>query len=316
MPPTTRVRRIAAALAVPALLFTAACGSEESTGPVASVSGKPGEEPEITIDKEAGVSEQTVSEVLAEGDGATVEKGDFIRLDVVAKTVSDGEAVLDTWASSGEPREQVVAQAGVESYLPKTLTDPLVGERVGSRVTVEGLASEMFGDAAEDTFSEGEGLVWVIDIAATLSVDLTAEAEGEQAAVREGMPEVEAGGQKAATITIPEDQDPPGELRQQVLIEGDGAEVEAGQAVAVQYTGVLWKNGEKFDSSWDRDSASAFQIGTEQVVKGWDVGLVGKHVGDRVLLVLPPDMAYGEEGNDSIPANATLVFVVDIIGAA
>ncbi|MEO3754626.1 FKBP-type peptidyl-prolyl cis-trans isomerase [Streptomyces sp. B6B3] len=352
MIPTTRVRRTVAALAVSAaLLLTAACGSEEggeddttdaaSSGPVATVSGPLGERPEIEIGKDPVVGEETVTRVLEEGDGAEIAEGSFLRMDVLARLVQGQEDLIDTWASAAEdggddesqesespdaedeggaedPRQQIVSQAGVESYLPPSVTEPLIGKTVGSRVQVEGRAADVFGAdvAAQYGMAEDEGVVWVIDVVGAVEVEPKARAEGEQAAVEEGMPEVEADGEKAATITIPEGQDPPEELRDQVLIEGDGAEVEAGQALAVQYTGVTWADGEKFDSSWDRESASAFQIGTGQVVPGWDEGLVGKHVGDRVLLVLPPDMGYGEEEQEAIPAGSTLVFVVDIVGAA
>jgi FKBP-type peptidyl-prolyl cis-trans isomerase len=347
MIPTKRLRRTVAALALPAaLLFTAACGSDDgdgggssdsasSSGPVATVSGQPGEKPKITINQDAGVGEETFSDVLSEGDGEKIAEGDFVRLDVLAQFVENDAELLNTWAppqdagEGGQPqdqgsenaedqRKQIVSQAGVESYLPASVTESLVGKPVGSRVQVEGRAAEMFGDAVAQQYqlSEKEGVVWVLDAVAAVNVDPKAEAEGEQAAAEEGLPEVEAGGQKPAAITIPEGQDPPKELQEQVLIEGDGAEVEAGQALAVQYTGVTWDDGKKFDSSWDRDSASAFQIGTGSVVAGWDEGLVGKHIGDRVLLVVPPDKGYGEEGTEGIPGGATLVFVVDIVGAA
>jgi FKBP-type peptidyl-prolyl cis-trans isomerase 2 len=341
MIPTKRLRRTVAALALPAaLLFTAACGSEDdggssgssessdsaSSGPVASVSGKPGERPKITIEEGVGVGEETVSRVVEQGNGTRIGEGDFLRMDVLARFVESDAELLNTWSSesaqegegSEELRQQIVSQAGVESYLPKSVTEPLIGKPVGSRVQVEGRAAEMFGEAVAQQYqlSADEGVVWVVDVVSSVAVDPKAEAEGEQAPVEEGLPEVEAGGKKPATITIPEGQDPPEELQEQVLIEGDGAEVEAGQALAVQYTGVTWADGKKFDSSWDRDSASAFQIGTGSVVPGWDEGLVGKHVGDRVLLVLPPEEGYGEEGTEGIPGGSTLVFVVDILGAA
>ncbi|MGP4110853.1 FKBP-type peptidyl-prolyl cis-trans isomerase [Streptomyces sp. 4N509B] len=345
MIPTKRLRRTVAALALPAaLLFTAACGSDDGesssggssdsapSGPVATVTGQPGELPEISVGKNATVGEETVSQVLAEGDGDEVVEGAFIRLDVLATTVESDTELLNTWQSTsadtgegedggedseGALRKQIVTQAGQDSYLPKAVTEPLIGEPVGTRLQVEGRATELFGDsvAQQYGFSDEEGVVWVLDVAGTADVDLQAEAEGEQAAPEEGMPEVEAGGKKPATITVPEGQEPPGELQEQVLIEGDGHEVEAGDALVVQYTGVLWDTGEKFDSSWDRDSASGFQIGTGSVVEGWDQGLVGKHVGDRVLLVIPSDLAYGEEGTQGIPGGSTLVFVVDILAA-
>ena len=70
-----------------------------------------------------------------------------------------------------------------------------------------------------------------------------------------------------------------------------------------------------FDSSWTRKSPATFAIGTGNVIPGWDKGLVGKKVGSRVLLVVPPADGYGAQGQGQIPANATLVFVVDILDA-
>lgn len=316
-----------AVLALPAVLLpVAACGSEEeeSSGPVVTVSGSRGEEPDISINEDASVPEDVSTEVLEQGSGAEVREGDYLRLDVVSKTVNDGQDLVNTWVDrdgqpidTDGPHSQVIVQAGTESSLPAAVTEPIVGTKVGSRVQVLGRADDLLGDAARQVgLSEDDGVVWVFDVLGATHVDPHAAARGEQAEPEEGMPEVEADGQEAATITIPEGQDPPEELRDQVLIQGDGPEIEEGQALVVQYTGVTWADGTKFDSSWDRDSASAFQIGTGSVVPGWDQGLVGKHVGDRVLLVIPPDMAYGDREQGSIPANSTLVFVVDIVGAA
>ncbi|GAA3882117.1 FKBP-type peptidyl-prolyl cis-trans isomerase [Streptomyces sedi] len=330
MIPTQRAHRLVAALAVPALFLTAACGSESGDdkggdGPVATVSGKSGEQPEIEIDEEAAVADETVVEVLAEGDGAEIAEGDYLRMDVLATTVEQGAELVNTWRTTeGEPSEetedgakpQVIAQANVESSLPQAVTQPLIGQQVGSRVQVEGQAGELLGPAAQQVgLSEDDGVVWVFDIVASAQVDPAGSVEGEQADSEDGLPAVEIG-DGGPEITIPEGEDPPEELREQLLVEGDGPEVADGQALVVQYTGVTWADGEVFDSSWERESASAFQIGTGSVVAGWDESLVGKKVGDRVLLVLPPDMAYGDQENGGIPAGSTLVFVVDIIGAA
>ncbi|KAB8162494.1 FKBP-type peptidyl-prolyl cis-trans isomerase [Streptomyces sp. 3MP-14] len=331
MIPTQRAHRIVAALAVPAFFLTAACGSESGDdegngdGPVATVSGEPGEQPEIEIDADASVAEETVVEVLREGEGAEVAEGDYLRMDVVATAVAQEAELVNTWRTTeGEPTEQsedgakpqVIAQANVESSLPQTVTEPLVGQQVGSRVQVEGQAGELLGAAAQQVgLQEDDGVVWVFDIVAAASVDPAGSVEGEQAETEDGLPTVEMA-DEGPQITVPEGEDPPAELQEQLLVEGDGPEVANGQALVVQYTGVTWADGEVFDSSWERESASAFQIGTGSVVPGWDQGLVGKHVGDRVLLVIPPDMAYGDQENGGIPAGSTLVFVVDIIGAA
>ncbi|UED83135.1 FKBP-type peptidyl-prolyl cis-trans isomerase [Streptomyces profundus] len=332
MIPTQRAHRILAALAVPALLLTAACGSDsaddaaDGAAPMASVSGKPGEQPEIEIDKEASVPGEVVVEVLEEGEGPEIAEGAYLRMDVVATTVEQETELVNTWLDTeGQPieqsdngaRPQVIAQANVESSLPQTVTEPLVGQKVGSRVQVEGNVGDLLGPAVQQipSLSEDDGVVWVFDIRGASDADPAGSVEGEQADTEDGLPTVELT-DAGPEITVPEGEDPPAELREQLLVEGDGPEVTDGQALVVQYTGVTWADGEVFDSSWERESASAFQIGTGSVVPGWDQGLVGKNVGDRVLLVLPPDMAYGDQENGGIPAGSTLVFVVDIIGAA
>ncbi|MGP3988937.1 FKBP-type peptidyl-prolyl cis-trans isomerase [Streptomyces sp. 3N207] len=106
--------------------------------------------------------------------------------------------------------------------------------------------------------------------------------------------------------------DPPSELKTKVLKSGNGQKVRKGDAVSAHYVGQLW-NGKEFDSSWKRQMAATFQIGTGKVIKGWDESLVGKKTGSRVEIVAPPDKGYGKKGQPpTIPGNSTLVFVVDL----
>jgi FKBP-type peptidyl-prolyl cis-trans isomerase len=98
------------------------------------------------------------------------------------------------------------------------------------------------------------------------------------------------------------------------LKTGDGAEAKSGDQVSVQYVGVLYDGGKQFDASWDRGQPFAFQLGSGQVIPGWDQGVAGMKVGGRRELIIPPDLGYGAQGQPpSIPANATLVFVIDLI---
>lgn len=317
-------RRVAALLAVPALLFTAACGSDgdsggDEAGAVAKVEGKVGTKPEISVPKDGEPSAETVIETVSEGSGTAIKSSDFARLDWTVEKWGDGKELAGTWATASAggstPRRQAVEQVGKASQqLPAKVLDAVKGKKPGSRILVQGTAGELIGEALNTSsgIAAKDVLIWVVDVAGAATVDTKAEAKGEQATPAAGMPEVKAPSQKAATITIPENTKAPEDLEQQVLIKGDGKKVEAGQGLVAQYTGVKWEDGEKFDSSWDHGGATAFQIGTGSVVAGWDKGLVGKNVGDRVLLVIPPSLAYGTNPNSELAKN-TLVFVVDIL---
>lgn len=107
---------------------------------------------------------------------------------------------------------------------------------------------------------------------------------------------------------------PPTQLESEDIVVGDGAEAKAGDQVTVQYVGVDYSTGEQFDASWDNGQPFDFQLGGGQVIPGWDQGVEGMKVGGRRELIIPPDLAYGEQGSPpAIGPNATLIFVVDLL---
>jgi len=105
------------------------------------------------------------------------------------------------------------------------------------------------------------------------------------------------------------------------LQPGAGAALAAGQGAVVQYTGWLYEatapdtKGKQFDSSLSSGQPFRFTVGTGQVIKGWDQGVVGMKVGGRRRLTIPAELAYGDSGAGGvIPPGATLVFDVDLVG--
>jgi len=96
---------------------------------------------------------------------------------------------------------------------------------------------------------------------------------------------------------------------------GTGAPAEGGNTVKVQYTGWLAANGKEFDSSFDHGGKPfGVTIGQGQVIKGWEVGLVGVKAGGTRRLIIPADQAYGPQGSPpKIPANAVLIFDITVV---
>jgi FKBP-type peptidyl-prolyl cis-trans isomerase FkpA len=102
-------------------------------------------------------------------------------------------------------------------------------------------------------------------------------------------------------------------LKYEDLVSGEGDEAKSGQMVTVHYTGWL-ENGNKFDSSKDRNDPFRFKLGAGQVIRGWDEGVAGMKVGGTRKLTIPANLGYGSRGAGGvIPPNATLIFDVELL---
>lgn len=103
------------------------------------------------------------------------------------------------------------------------------------------------------------------------------------------------------------------ELKIEDVVVGGGVEAVSGKRVTVNYIGTL-TNGQKFDSSYDRNTPFTFTLGAGEVIKGWDQGVVGMKAGGKRKLTIPSTLAYGDQGVPNvIPGGATLVFEVELL---
>jgi len=251
----------------------------------------------------------TTVKTLKEGTGDESTEGNKVTVRQALFLGKDGKQLQSDFESKDTP--SFILQ-GTDT-IPGLIT-ALTGVKVGQRVLFAIPPAEAFGPngRAEAGIGPTDDLLVVADILAVGKV--LKQAEGAAVAPVAGQPTVTFDATNGPTIAVPKTAAPTA-LVSQNLIDGNGPEVKSGQTITVHYTGAVWTDGSVFDSSWTRKSPATFGIGTGNVIPGWDKGLVGKKVGSRVLLVVPPADGYGDQAQAKIPANSTLVFVVDILDA-
>lgn len=226
--------------------------------------------------------------VVITGDGAPLAQGDIVNY---AVTTFDPSTGAQTYAASSANSTALPLQLSSSSALGQILgCSP-----IGSRITA------VF-PATESTSAE-------VDVIDVLGVTPAAAWGTPQEPVA-GMPTVALDADGAPTVTLP-GTDAPTETQVETLKKGDGATVASGDTVLVQYSGSLWSDGTVFDSSWSRGAPAS--LSTTGVVTGFQKALEGQTVGSQVLVVIPPADGYGDKAQGSIPANSTLVFVIDIL---
>ncbi len=269
--------------------------------------------PKVDITKKPISTSTVTSKVLVKGNGPESTTKDTV---VIRAQIFNGTSgkLVDNGYDKGRVAEGFRL---ARTDLIKGFAAGLTGVQKGERVAFTIPPSEGFGSAGNQNIGIGanDTIVVVADVK-DVHTALT-QVTGTQAPIPAGMPAVEfaKGPTQAPTVRIPK-MAPPTKTEQATLVEGTGATVQKGQTITAQYHGVLWKDGSVFDSSWQRGEPADFPIGVGAVIPGWDKTLVGKKVGSRVLLVIPPADGYGAQGmGDKISGTDTLVFVVDILDA-
>lgn len=311
------MRRISVLIA-PLLLATlalAGCGgsSSSSSSPTATakvtVSGAFDKSPSVTIPN-AKANGQLDVQTLIHGQGPTLTSTDALV----------GNYAVYIWSGTahklaGSTYSSVPALFA--GQLLPGLQTALKNQTIGSRVLAVIPPKEGYGTQGnpQGGVKPTDTLVFVIDL--IKAYPSNADISGKTVSTGgNGLPKVGTG--QPPKITVP-GSDPPKKLESKTLIQGSGPVVAKGQYLIVQYTGVNWRTGKVFDSSWSHNAPFGVVIGANppQVIPGWSDGLIGKKVGSRVLLSIPPAEGYGKQGSSQagIKGTDTLVFVVDILGS-
>jgi len=147
---------------------------------------------------------------------------------------------------------------------------------------------------------------------ATTTTEASSGASGASTTTAPNTPEAKAVAERGEPEVKAVDG-PVTELRVTDDVVGTGQEVKAGDTVTAQYVGATASDGKVFQSSWQMDGAIQFPL--DGVIQGWSEGLVGMKEGGRRTLVIPAAKAYGANPppGSGIPANADLIFVVDLV---
>ena len=303
------------------LLGLAACGSDssdsESGGASLSsvtIDGKQGEEPKVTFDGALDGSKDE-TDVVIEGDGDTVADGDTVSANIWIGNGFTQQEATSTYTKGGEPQS-----IELSADLMKPLREAMVGHKVGERVAVLTSADEAYGEAGNPQIGIGnkDAVLFVVDIMGTAeTVPALDGPQGEEKTPAGWAPTLIEKDGVITGLDFTDAHDPTGKLIATTLVKGDGAVVKKGQTLTVDYLGQVYDAEAPFDESYSKEPAE-FPIGVGSVIDGWDQRLVGRTVGSRVILEIPPAQGYGKEGNEQagIKGTDTLFFVVDILAAS
>lgn len=319
----SRLRRLTAVSAAAALMFvTAACGGDDDAGAVESgaladvtVEGEVGAKPEVSVPDDFALDE-TVSDELIEGDGVPLVVGQPALIHITLVNVRTGEVAISTY----DQEQPLALQAFDANNLFTTIVEAMEGAASGSRYVFGMLPADLYGEQGNTQFGiEGDDdVIAVVDAISGPPEEVLDGPDGTAVEPPADAPAVveEADGTVTGIDFSGLPKRAPEEFQVIPLIEGEGPEARDDSVVTFNYLGQVWGSDEVFDESYSRDEAMPFGLGVSGLIRAWDEGLVGTKRGSRVMIIAPPEMGYGDSDRPGIPANSTLVFVIDVLGVS
>lgn len=304
------------ALSAAAALLLTACGDADGLGNSDALSDvelhiRDDDQPEVILHSPVD-SDEGASRVLSAGDGDQVADDNIVEFRQVAASPESGDVLGHNFGDSipqmaWMPSIQETGQ-DIDEFFYDALTAE--GVTIGSDVAI-------YYPAAEDGLHDQQLAIF------RLVDQYPVHADGEVQEQSGDLPEVTNEiGEAPELVDHDGEAEAPEELATEVLIAGDGAEISEEDHLYVQYRGWQWDNGEEFDGSWPEDGEAGVpaDFPLQGVIEGWTEGISGHHVGDRLLLVIPPEQAYGEaEDEEGLTEGGQpgghLIFVVDVVQA-
>lgn len=249
-----------------------------TTAPVADTSGKP----TVVVPEGPAPTELEIDDIIV-GDGKIAAAGDLLIMHYVGVRHSDGGEFDASW-NRGDTFSFTL---GIGQVI-QGWDQGIEGMQEGGRRLLSIPSELAYGsDARGEDIPADSALVFVVDLVQVLTP-----------------PDIE---NVAEPVT---------ELEVTVLEEGDGQVIEAGTIIELHYRAIVQTTGEVFASSWESNQPAGFEVAASpsQSIPAWDIGLIGKKVGDTVRMVIPPGLGI-EDPTGQIPADATIITELTIIGA-
>ena len=243
-----------------------------------------------------------VARLYEDGDGEQVKEGDTVTFDYAMFAGDNGELSYSTF-DRGTPETITVQSTGMS----QTLAEVMIGSHVGAKIIFATVDSS--GAKASD-FLYAQFMTMVVR--STRSP--LERATGQVVKPPAWLPTVTLADNGRPSITLPIPAAAPRELISQLLIRGEGPVLEPEQMAIVKFTAWVW-DGTEFDSTWDDNASMSWPMTQDLTMPGLQEGLIGQRVGSQVLLIIPPDLAFGDVAMVGAPPGSTMVYVVDLVDA-
>lgn len=234
------------------------------------------------------------------GEGSDVKDGSLVTIHFAGWAITDSTDLFGDWSKDSTRTVQSIGNSksynkpvkfilGSSGFIPG-IENGMKGMKSGGIRTIIIPSKIIYGGAHQNPMSQQPDFKIVVELMEHKEVQLVKMWDVDTTNIR-------------TTATG---------LKIVILEEGEGETAKIGNQVTVHYSGFL-ENGNKFDSSVEREEPIVFNLGHQMVIAGWDEGISLLKKGGKARLIIPPTLGYGETPRVNIPANSTLVFDVELL---
>lgn len=272
-----------------------------------SATGESGKEPDVHFKAPLKVSQKSYA-VLIQGKGAKLKEGETVCYQYMVYNARTGSQISSTWKQT--PVCSLTLNSSMDSDYEKVLSSQNLGASIAFSTPGSGESSSA---SDSEVANSGDAYISVMTLIST--VKTLSKVDGAKVQnIPPDLPKVTSNPSTGEPSIDFNNYKSNGKFVAQTLVKGTGPVVSASDSVVVKYSGWVLSTKKQFQSTWSEGNITT-SFSLSGTIEGFQKGLAGQTVGSEVLLIIPPSMGYGSNAQSGIPANSTLVFVVDILGA-